>query len=100
MIQREQSAFRGQLGKMIGFLPDREKSNSLSRAGSNVLPGGAGRTGGPRGLCAGAPRSSPTAARGAFPGRTYEGFGRLAPAAAPDGADGRAPRDTADTRWH
>jgi len=39
--------FRGQAGKMIGFIPDRGTPNSLSRAGRNVLLGAlAGLAGG------------------------------------------------------
>jgi len=74
-IQQEHGGFRGQAGKMIGFIPDRGTPNSLSRAGRNVLLGGAGRTGWRRGSRAGAAGSSSAAARCAFHGGSYEECG-------------------------
>jgi len=76
ITQREHSAFRGQVGKMIGFIPDRGTPNSLSRAGRNVLLDDSGRTGWRHGLRAGAAGSSSAAARCAFHGGSYEECGR------------------------
>jgi len=76
ITQREHSAFRGQVGKMIGFIPDRGTPNSLSRAGRNVfLTTLAGLAGGM--VCAQEPpASSSAAARCAFHGGSYEECGR------------------------
>jgi len=97
MAKMPKSPATGQVG--IGFLPDREKSNSLSRAGSNVLSGRAGRTGRRRGLCARAAGSS-SAARCAFPRGSYEECGGTVRSAAADGAAGGLRRAIEKDGWH
>src|SRR5258708_16661792 len=71
-IQQEHGAFRGQVGEMIGSSSDCGTPNSHSRAGRNVLLGGAGWTGWRRGQRAGAAGSPPAAPPRPLHAGTYQ----------------------------